>query len=175
MLYACETWTLRTDQQRRLRVLQRKMLRMILNAKKRVMPPGSSSESDPDSEASQTGNLDSWQSFLKRTAQWTQEQLEKAGLQQWTEKWRSKKWQWASKLLCDTNNKWSAVATEWQPLIHSRYLCGRRQARPKRRWEQDFLDYLGDSISGETTHWIELARNPEWWLAHTEKFAKYSP
>ncbi len=53
LLYGCEAWTLRIDQPRRLQVLQRKMLRMVLNARRRTVTPGSSSN---DSSAAEDEN-----------------------------------------------------------------------------------------------------------------------
>ena len=86
-MYGCETWALRVDQQKRLAVLQRKMLRMVLNAKRRTLPASSSDASvsaDTSDEGSDISNLEPWVDFLKRTAQWTDEQLKNAGLSQWT-------------------------------------------------------------------------------------------
>ena len=62
-----------------------------------------------------------------------------------------------AEVLDKSNNKRSSVATKWKPLVHSSYLCGRRQARPKKRWEQDFTDYLRAAQPYETKHWHELA------------------
>ena len=133
LLYGCETWTLRTDQQRRLKTVQRKMLRMVLNAKRRPAATESSDEPEADSIVSEVDELEPWNEYLKRTAQWTEEQLEKAGLHQWTAKWRQRKWSWASKVLGAEQDKWSTTATKWHPLLHSSRSCGRKQARPKVR------------------------------------------
>ena len=170
LLYGCETWTLRADQQRRLRVVQRKMLRMILNAKRRAVAPNSSSDTDAEDEEDDAEVLEPWQDFLKRAAQWTDEQLEKASIQQWVVQWKKRKWKWAGRLFDAGNNKWSAVATRWQPQLHSRHLCGRRQSRPKKRWDQDFIDYLHIAWPAETKHWHELAADKEWWLSQIDAF-----
>ncbi len=138
---------------------------------RRTLATTTSSETDKEEEESEADELEPWQDFLKRTAQWTDEQLEKANLHQWTVQWRRRKWQWAAELFDKDNNKWSAVTTKWQPLLHSSCPCGRRQARPKRRWEQDFIDYLHMAWPGEIKHWHELAANKEWWLTQTDAFA----
>ena len=54
----------------------------------------------------------------------------------------SSKRDWAAKLVESGVDKWSARATLWQSLLHSSVPCGRRQARPKKRWEQDVADYV---------------------------------
>ena len=53
-----------------------------------------------------------------------------------------RQWTWALKLADPESSKWSAVATKWHPPLHSGTTCGRRQARPKKRWDQDIVDYL---------------------------------
>ena len=149
---------------------------MVLNAKRRTICSSSSSTTDDDKEEdeeSEPKELEPWPVFLKRTARWTEDQLEKANLQQWTAQWRKRKWTWAAKLLEHGDRKWSSIATMWQPLLHASGPCGRRQARPKRRWEQDFLEYLQATCPNETTHWHELAADRKWWGAHTEAFASW--
>ena len=176
LMYGCETWSLRIDQQRRLSVLQRKMLRMVLNARRRVICTGSSDASasaDISDQDSDTSNLEPWVDFLRRTAQWTDEQLQKAGLSQWIVAWKKKKWQWAAKLMKDDADKWSVRATLWQPLLHSSAPRGRKQARPKKRWEQDFVDYLKNAWPENDRNWHELARDEEWWMSQTEAFASF--
>ena len=96
--YGCETWVLKTDQQRRLRTTQRKMLRMVLNAKRRrVAPKESSSTSSADEtevneeqEEKEEDVMESWADFLKRTAKWTEEQLKAAGQKEWLATWRTR-------------------------------------------------------------------------------------
>ena len=68
--------------------------------------------------------------------------------------------------------KWSIASTLWQPLLHSRTQQGRKQARPRKRWEQDFVDYISQIKPDFKGSWHELARDSEWWLAETEAFAK---
>ena len=150
------------------------MLRMVLNSKRRTLRASSSDASDSadtSEQGSDTSNLEPWVDFLKRTAQWTDEQLQNAGLSQWTVLWKKKKWQWAGKLMKDGVDKWSVRATLWQPLVHSNAPRGRRQARPKKRWEQDFVDYIKNVLPETSKSWHDLARDQEWWLADTEKFA----
>ena len=109
---------------------------------------------------------------MKCTAQWTEEELKKANIEEWSAQWRRRKWKWDVKLADPENGKWSATITKWQPWLHSQYLCSRRQARPKRRWDQDFLDYL-KSDGTQTKEWFHLAREKKWWTAQTDAFAKH--
>ena len=134
----------------------------------------SEKEGEEDAKGSEIElELEPWADFLKRTAQWTEEQLEKANLCQWTAQWRRRQWHWASKLMDKANNKWSAVATKWEPLIHSSCPSGRLQARPKKRWEQDFRDYLRVALPDEKRHWHELAADTKWWDSQCESFVLF--
>ena len=174
LLYGCETWTLKADQQRRLQVLQRKMLRMVMNAKRRTLQSSSDNgsvhteTSDDDSAASQ---LEPWPDFLKRTAHWVDQQLEREGLCQWVVQWRRRKWKWAGELMEGKIDKWSSRATLWQPLLHSSSAQGRKQARPKKRWEQEFADYVEKIFPETGKRWQDLAKDSKWWLAEADKFA----
>jgi hypothetical protein len=150
------------------------MLRMVLNAKRRVLhtdPTDDSEISNNSDTESETSFLEPWPEFLKRTAQWTDEQLAKSGLQQWVVQWKTRKWQGAAKQMEDGVDKWSSTATLWQPLVHSSSRLGRRQARPKRRWEKDFVEYIACAMPQNGKRWQELAKDTETWLAETGAFA----
>ena len=64
----------------RLRTVQRKMLRMILNARRRTLATTSECNSDTtdenDRESSEAVDLEPWHEFLQRTAQWVEESLD---------------------------------------------------------------------------------------------------
>ena len=150
------------DQQRRLQVLQRKMLRMILNVRRRISSASAESTSgstDTEDNENDSALLELWADFLERMAQWTDQQLQSAGLSQWTARWKQKKWQWAAKLVRSEVQKWGTSPTLCQPLTHSSVECGRKHARPRKRWAQDFVDYVATCPSQEGKHWHDLARD----------------
>ena len=71
----------------------------------------------------------------------------------------------------NTTDKWSSRATLWEPLLHSESSQSRKQARPKKRWEQDFVDYVQTAFPATGKRWQDLAKDSKWWLAQTDKFA----
>ncbi len=147
---------------------------MVLNAKRRTLHAsisGASATTEAGDDESDTSYLEPWADFLRRTAQWTDQQLENAGLCQWTVLWKRKKWQWAAKLMESGAEKWSTRATLWQPLLHSCCPRGRKQARPKKRWEHDLADYVEKRFPQDGKCWQELARDRDWWFSETERFA----
>ena len=117
--------------------------------------------------------LEPWTEFLKRTAAWTERALRDCSIEPWLTQWRRRKWRWAAKVMEEGSDKWTKLATQWQPWLHTTRPAGRRQARPKRRWEQDFIDFLssrGVMEVGQT--WRELACNAEAWRSFEDEFAK---
>ena len=83
---------LRTDHQQRLQTTQRKMLRLLLNAKrKRVINTDSeaTAEGGEDNEE-EAVELEPWSEFLQRTARWAEDQLDAAGQAEWLQLWRKR-------------------------------------------------------------------------------------
>ena len=42
-------------------------------------------------------------------------------------------------------------------MIHSFAPCGRRQARPRKRWDQDYTDYIHAAAPDGDAHWRDMA------------------
>ena len=141
------------------------MLRMVLNVKRQTVTP------DPESQ--EQSMLEPWPDFLKRTAETIDDQLEKAGLLLWTTRRQRRKWKWAHHLLTDDRNKWSNVATIWQPLLHSSCPRARKQARPKKRWETEVEEFLKEKFLDEGRQWKDLLKDTNWWTKSSEAFEKY--
>ena len=116
---------------------------MVLNAKRWRLD--TTSDQSAEEEEEEVDVLEPWATFLKRTARWTEQQLKDAGQREWLVVWRMRQWRWANKLATLDVEKWSNIATLWQPLVHSRHPCGRAQSRPRKRWDHHRL--LGTAIS----------------------------
>ena len=169
LLYGCETWVLKADQERRLKATQRKMVRMILHAKRRKQMTAESFV-EPGSEETQNISedvMEPWPEFFKRTAEQVQEQCQRAGILEWTVKWRRRKWTWIQRLFTTAKHKWSSVATIWQPEVHSASSTRRKQeqAFPKKRWEDDIKEFIKKQFPDETGAVRELAEDRMWWRA----------
>jgi hypothetical protein len=176
VLYGCETWTLRQDQQQRLRTVQRKMLRMILCAKRRTISSedaSTKSDSTDGDSIEQEALLEPWPAFLERTARWTEEQMGKAGQEEWLTQWRRRQWAWASKLQNKNAHKWSAAATLWNPLLHSRAPCGRPQARPRKRWHEDMQAFLRHKFGESCESWHAIAMRSESWMGLSSEYVEH--
>ena len=147
------------------------MLRMVLNVKRFKREGTAEHDKIPDQDEDEVNDtLEPWPDFLKRTARWTEEQLKKAGQEEWLDTWRSRKWKWACKLMTHDTAKWSADCTLWQPYVHSKHLCRRARARPKKRWAQDIEDFLKKELPDEKQGWKSLARDETAWKTLTSRF-----
>ena len=145
-LYGCEAWTLKIDQQKRLRTTQRKMLRMILGARRRVLDTSVLSNDACSSTSDETYeelNLEAWPDFLKRTTRMVESQLQGANLDEWVTLWRQIQWRWAGKVVQLDQHKWSYVAMLWQPMLDCTSGGVRAQARPRKKWDDDIKAFLG--------------------------------
>lgn len=98
-LYACESWTRKLEQQKRLKTTQQKMLRMFLGARRRVEraeeAADSTSESSfapvgEDESSSAEAEVEPWGDFLQRATRQVEEQLERAKLDDWNTVWCKK-------------------------------------------------------------------------------------
>ena len=168
VLYACECWTLRIDQQKRLRKIQRCMLRMVIGAKRRSV---SSDHSATDDE-NVTNHLEPWPHFLTRTARLAEEKLEEAGQEDWLDVWRRRQWRWVHKLVQQQSHKWAAQALMWDPVLHTQRRAGRLPNRPKKRWKDDICHFL--QAKDQTIGWLDLAKsNGDAWLELEDAYVQW--
>ena len=178
VLYGCEAWTLTVDLQRRLRTTQRKMLRMILNARRRRLrsqddeDTGTVSSQDSSMEPEET--MEPWSEFLQRTARWTEEQLKEAGLKEWLESWRERQWKFAADLHTKHRGKWSYTAAVWSPALHESEFRGRRRGHPRKRWHTDFQEFLDAHFGQDVQKWEDLSKRKKQWLELSKRFVEHS-
>ena len=136
---------------------------MILNAKRRVLQPSTASADSSSSNSAEAAQdmLEPWSEFLERTTRLVEDRLAAAGEEEWLVAWCRRKWRWAGKLARDDRHKWSFTALLWNPAIHSHRGGSRAQARPCKRWDDDFVVFLRESRIEEP--WIEVAMDQERW------------
>ena len=145
---------------------------MVLNAKRWRIQSTSSSDEEETSE--DIDLLEPWPDFLRRTARWTEQRLKEAGQDEWLAVWRKRQWMWAGKLATKCAEKWSAVATQWEPLVHSSQPRGRAQARPRKRWEQDLVDFLAAEEPDSDESWYVRAQDEHSWSQLADRFVRHA-
>ena len=177
-LYGCEAWTLKLEQQRRLRTTQRKMMRAILGMKRRVVASSAdsgssdlSSNSLAESDASE-GDLEPWSEFLKRAAKTVECRISAAKQEEWLTQWRRRQWRWAGKLMRTDVHKWSQKVMKWSPLLHGKKSVYRAQSRPLKRWDTDLSDFMTDQTIDGT--WQDVAQDVSKWATYEARFVKWA-
>ena len=163
---------------KRLRAIQRKMLRMVLGTRRRltrVVEEGGSSLTSAsacsDDEEEAKYELEPWSDFLRRVTHLAEDRAKAEGLQEWLATWRQRQWRWARKAVTTNRRKWSSVAMQWSPPLHASQSASRNQARPKKRWIDDIQGYLSEL--GISQPWQELAQMRDVWSDLEEGFSTW--
>ena len=139
VLYGCEAWTLKDTMKRRLKAVQRKMLRMVLCSRRRLVRIDDDSATLSEKSELSSGNededsqyeLEPWQDFLTRVTRIAEEHAAAEGLSDWLQTWRRRQWRWARKVVTDDSTKWSNTASQRNSQLHTIRSHTRAQARPK--------------------------------------------
>ena len=82
---------------------------------------------------------------------------------------------WAGHISRRYETRWGSVMLDWTPARGRRFNElgeGRRQARPKTRWEDCLSDYFAHA--SEDTHWRIIAANKEAWDQHLRAFSSFT-
>ena len=151
------------SREERLRTTQRKMLRKIWGAQRKMKgedtaTPEAEEEAEPKSDQSSSissnsdgssrgkgedaGNVkESWVEWLQRTARNVEWAMEKGKVVDWVAEQRRRKWRWAGHVMRRTDSRWSRRMVQWLPVGGRR-----RPGRPTTRWEdalESFANRLG--------------------------------
>ena len=165
-----------------LRSAQRKMLRSILGQGRRRITRASHTEQDSQSEHESEPNteevqdeLEPWTDWIQRVTRSAEESLEKLKIKTWVEQARRRKWRWAAKLFCGTDqNKWTNIAPVWNPQVHFDHpkpTARRKQAGPKKRWT-DELEHFVRNLPPQNTTLKDVCTDPNFWQTYENDYVK---
>ena len=167
-LYGCETWSLTKRDEQFLQRTQRKMLRMIFGAKRRIVHRH---EEDGEPE------LELWVDWIKRTTHAVEDEMSKMKIKNWIQHVRFRKWNYFGRILDHDMSRWTRIAHEWDPALHldgpcfRSIQCSRVQARPKTRWV-DELSRFTQRIGMHEHELMELRSNQMEWHHLRKEFCK---
>ena len=161
LLWCSETWTLTVKQKRKLRSVQRAMLRKVVCTRRW-----------PEEE---------YVPWIRRATRKSEEVAKQAGVKCWLIMHMQAKWRWAQELATMGSERWAARTTFWrdsawwayQPRGGSSYGARPMRARPGNllRWEDDLRKYAEHC---GWSSWQDAAQDKASWEKHEEAFIKYS-
>ena len=153
VLWCCQSWALRAEEERLLRSARRAMLRRILGARRA-----------PE---------DDYIEWVQRSIHKAEDLAKKAGVRDWETAHLTSKWAWAGHVMRRPSETWVYRTTcwrdsSWQSLVaHSS--C--RPLRPSRRRWTRWEDALQKFCTGRGMgNWTELAMDRARWAAQSVAF-----
>ena len=159
LLWCSETWYLTVKQKRKLRTLQRTMLRKIVLVRR-----------GPDEE---------YVTWIRRATRQAEANAKESGATCWLSTALSNKWKWAGELSRMSLERWASRTTFWrdskwwsfQPRGGSSYGARPMRARPGYipRWENELNQFA--SLQGWTS-WQDVAKNVKSWEAAEKDFVE---
>jgi hypothetical protein len=184
VLYGSECWTMNKSMEKMLRTTQRKMLRSILGQGRRRITrtsqteqdSGSEHEAEPNTQEEANDELEPWAEWIRRVTHSAEESLEKLRIKTWVEQARRRKWRWAAKLYCETEqDKWTNAALAWNPQVHFDHpkpTARRKQAGPKKRWT-DELEHFVRTLPQQNTTLKDVCTDPNFWQTYEKDYVKF--
>ena len=120
--------------------------------------PQAEKEEDEEEEEEE-----SWEEWIVRATNIAVGAAKKAGVVDWVEEQRRRKWRWAGHVARRRDGRWSSRLLNWEPQE------GRRAwGRPAMRWE----DALCKFIRSKGESWQLAARDREKWCSWEDEFAE---
>ena len=170
ILYGCVSWTTTKALATKLQRTQRRMLRLVISTTRRQYTSTTQTTTSP--------TLEAWPDYIQRAAAIADAQLQKLHIESWPTTYLKRKWRWAARIATQPATRWTRLATSWQPELDHKRLTTRRQARPHKRWSDDFDEFLktlsnDPSIQAIPPHWLKVAANTTTWKLLEHKFITY--
>ena len=169
VLYGSGAWTMTRARESKLRSVQLRMVRSIIRVGRRldrssgsVSSSSSSGSSEADAECDGHSTSDkeedeTWVDYIRRATGIARFHMKKAGLHDWVQTQRVRKWRLAGHLARREDNRWSTKVLMWTPLTGCRSV-----GRPKARWS-DALDNFFARCVDTTEPWLLLAGDRDGW------------
>ena len=130
-----------------------------------------------DEEIDATEKEEDWIEYIKISTKEAEEHMEKYKIRCWIEIHRRLKWRMTRRIVSLPDKRWTRRVFDWPGLDNS--IRTRRQVgRPKRRWEDDFNEFLKtDETQAKTKYdlmnnnsWMMEAKKYKEWKEKEEKF-----
>ena len=158
ILYGCVSWTMTAQRTAKLQTTQRRMMRKILDTKRRRQTERDGSEV-----------LETYVDWIRRATRRVEEVMSQYGVPDWVEESRRRKFRWAGKVFRRTDGRWTTQ------VLKSPSTGSRRSGRPINRWSLT-LDKFFDEVSeamGTNVDWKTIATDEDSWHAYEDQFVSF--
>ena len=167
-MYGAGSWTLNQTTEAILKRTERQMLRSILQERRQTIPSAaqianntdtntitststtSSSTSTSTASSHPTEHLEPWHTWIQRATRRIEGYSAKWGLEDWVHLAKKRIFNWAGHVSRRHDNRWSTEMLDWTPprgRLFQEEGQGRRQSRPKTRWEDCLVDYFSTTTT----------------------------
>ena len=117
VLYGCSSWVLTARRDQRLKTTQMRMIRCIIGRKRKV--------------ESETGQAETWVSWIKRTSNEAKEMMRISKIPLWSQIVTARKQKWQARIESQSLTKWTSQALSWRPIGF------RSPGHPRQRWDEE--------------------------------------
>ncbi len=165
VLYCCCSWVMTASREQRLRGAQRKMLRTMLGKGRVIFGEADdiSTQTATTGSSQEAETLEPWADWIQRVTHEAEEAMRIAGIPEWVEECRRRKWWWCGHVCRRRDSRWSHKILKWTPERGSR-----NQGHPFGCWSDDlnaFVECIDDDTEGKGNYevWSAIAQNREAW------------
>eukprot|EP00973_Karenia_brevis_P072582 10082551-Karenia_brevis.AAC.1 len=190
ILFGCKSWIMTADRERKLRSTQRRMLRNMAGTGRRrttisnnegeyeEVSVHSGTRDSPTDESSNTtalsteqseeeDELESYTDWIKRATRLAEDQLRKAGLEDWVLLQRRWKMRWAGHTARRSDGRWAKQVLTWTPVGGHR-----RPGHPLKRWQDSIDGFIGRQFDAPKGLWMTYAQDRSVWNSLEIEFIK---
>ena len=152
LLYGCSCWTMTRAGEQLIRTCQRKMLRQIVGARRRV----------------EDENLEEWLGWMIRATDEAEQAMRKFAVPDWVEEARRRKFRWAGHVIRRDDGRWTREVLTWS-------LQGTRsRGRPFTRWTDSLNKFFEKRYEeAEDSFWLILAEDRYTWHALDDEYIEF--
>ena len=135
-------------------------------------------DTDEEIDSSETEEED-WIEHVNRSTVTADEKMNAAKIPCWIETHKTMKWCLAIGTASLPDERWAKKPAEWKPGLSIEHQTFRPVGRPRKRWEDEIIDFLKPEETEETKGsetknndtWIKEAKHRERWKAMESEYA----
>ena len=150
ILYACSSWAMTLERQRKLRTTQRKMVRTMTRCHAHF-------------KGDTTEDYVAW---ITASTKLAEELTSKYEVKDWVSRQAGIQWKWAERVANRHDGRWTKEVLSWSTVTN------RKQGRPEKRWVDDISKLISKETGTITNDqgWIAWAKNRTCWSKWQEAF-----